>query len=117
MQPPHATLDNVVAFVRATTGLGPQRAIVPETRLGADLGVTGDDGVDLLAAAERHFSVALTSEAHGVREAFGLRPDEVLFGAEGLDPFGWLIGSPRPVVRDLTVAELQQAIATAPPAG
>ncbi len=91
---------------------------MPETRLDADLGITGDDGLDLIKAAETTFGVSLISDEHGVREAFGLAPDEFLFGTEEFDPIGWLIGPfinrPQPIIRDLTVSELYQAIVSAP---
>lgn len=112
---PGATLDDVIAFVRDQEGVRRRRAITAETRLGADLGVTGYDGVDLLEAAERRFGVSLLSEEHGVCEAFGLGPDEVLFGSEGFDLLGLLLGRPEPNVRDLTVAELHRAIVSATP--
>lgn len=110
------SLDDVAAFVREFAALPTRRALLPETKLDADLGITGDDGVELLDHAERRFDVALRSPA-----LFGLRPGEVLFGAEGFDPLGisvllrWLLREPRFVVRDLTLEELHRAIREAPP--
>ena len=112
------TVDDITAFVRDHQGIGRRRVITPETRFDADLGITGDDGLDLIRAAQAHFGVSLMSEEHGVREAFGLGSDEFLFGPEGFDPIGWLIGPfmnrPQPIIRDLTAAALFQAILSAP---
>lgn len=110
------TLDNVIAFVRAFTGVSTARSITAATRLEADLGITGDDGVLLLQEAERRFGRTLTTPEGGVRDAFGLGPDEFLFGPEGFDPLGlgalvrWVQGEPPPVIRDLTVGELHAAL-------
>ena len=110
------TLGNVIAFVRAFTGVKPTRSITASTRLEADLGVTGDDGVLLLQEAERRFGRTLTTPGGGVRGVFGLGPDEFLFGPEGFDPIGlgalvrWMRGDPPPVIRDLTVGELHAAL-------
>lgn len=44
-----------------------------------------------------------------------------MFGSEGFDLigvgalFGWLRGEPRPSIRDLTIAELHDVLASAPP--
>ena len=113
------SFDEVVAFVRESRRIRKDRSITPETRLEADLGITGDDGVDLLEEAEKHFKLRLTSDEHGVRETFNLKPNEYLFESEGFDPLGittlirWLRGEPRPVVRDLTVGELHKALGRA----
>ena len=113
------SINEVIIFVREFTLT--QRDITAETRLEKDLGVTGDDGVDLLEAAEKHFHVALCDPEEGVRPAFGLGPNEYLFESEGFDPIGlsvlirWLRGETKPVTRDLTVLELREAVAKAPP--
>ena len=109
---------DVASFVREFTRT--RRPVTPETRIERDLGVTGDDGTDLLAAAEAEFGVALSTPEAGVRSAFGLGPNEFLFGPEGLGLFGlptlvrWLRRQPRPAYRDLTVAELHGAVRRAP---
>jgi hypothetical protein len=112
------SLDEVIDFVREFTLT--EREITAQTRIEEDLGVTGDDGADLLIAAEEHFRVALCDPEDGIRAVFGLGPNEYLFGPEGFDPIGlsvlvrWLRGEPKPVFRDLTVAELHEALAEAP---
>lgn len=108
--------DEVVAFVRAFTGASSRLPITAETRLEADLGVTGDDGAALLEEAACHFEVQLASPGAGYRSTFSLGPDEYLFHAEGIALPGlagivrWLRRAPRPVIRDLTVGALHEAL-------
>jgi hypothetical protein len=89
-----------------------------DTRIDADLGITGLDREALLVEAENHFGVSL-GVTEDLRPVFGLNDDEVLFGAEGVGlPIPGLErllrllkqGGPSPVVRDLTVGELREAI-------
>lgn len=113
------SLDEVIDFVREFTLT--RRETTAQTRIEEDLRVTGGDGADLLEAAEEHFGVALCDPEHGIRPAFGLGPNEYLFGPEGFDPvrfsvlIRWLRGEPKSIIRDLTVAELHEALAEAPP--
>lgn len=106
---------DVADFVRRFTGLGSATDITPATRLDADLGVTGLDGDHLLEQAQHHFTSRL-SGPDGYITTFGLAPHEYLFHSEGLDLLGLgaltdrLLGRPKPVVRDLTVGELHDAI-------
>jgi hypothetical protein len=106
-------LAEVVAFVREFTRAGRSTAVSGNTRIEADLGITGDDGSELLATAEERFGADFGDD---LRTAFRLGPEEFLFHSEGTPIPGadvlsrWLTGSPRPNVRDLTVDELHQAI-------
>lgn len=109
---PH--LSEVIDFVREETRTPSRVQISGLTRLEGDLGVTGDDGDDLLQAAEARFSVSFGED---LRLTFGLEPGEVLFGPEGLPIPGvsWMLrklglDAPTRVV-DLTVEQLHQAIA------
>jgi len=88
--------------------------ITPETQFERDLGLTGDDGNDLLAATEKRFGVALCSEETGVRETFNLGPNEYLFHSEGFELFPFkmmsLFATTGPSVREFTVRELYEAV-------
>ena len=53
------TFDDVADFVRAWARVPVKRQITPETQFERDLGITGDDGSELLEAAEKHFTVNL----------------------------------------------------------
>jgi len=110
---------DIVDFVRDTTGTWCD--ITPESQLEADLRITGDDGIDLLEAAEQRFGVNLSDSEHGIVATLNLGPNECFFSPEGsglvdfVSLFRWLRGKPQTKVRDLTVAELHEAILRAPP--
>lgn len=112
MEPP---LADVIAFVREFSGCR-REAIDENSWLEKDLGITGDDGVELLEEAENVFGVSFSAEEDGFREAFSLKENEYLFHSEGIDFFGIvylcrrLRGIPAPVVRDLTVGQLHSAL-------
>jgi hypothetical protein len=85
-----------------------------------DLGITGDDGCELLEATESHFRVCLSSPVDGYRRTFDLAPHEFLFNSEGL---GWglsdIISLFRPSVvppsvKAFRVGELFEAVKNAP---
>lgn len=81
------SVAEVARFVRSFTGHGNHVAVSVDTRLEADLGVTGDDGSALLEEASRYFNAALAGP-DGYRSTFRLRPNEYLFHSEGLDLVG-----------------------------
>jgi hypothetical protein len=103
------TFEEFARFVREFTGVSVKTAIVPSTRFEKDLGVTGDDGVDLLRRTQSRFKVVLSSEKRGYRDTFKLGPNEFLFHSEGLDFFGLCSGQ----VRQFTVGELYEAVCRA----
>jgi hypothetical protein len=112
---PEPSLLDVANFVRAWTGMSNKFVVRSETRLEADLGVTGDEGEELLKAVAKAFSVALANPDDGYRTTFSLSPNEYLFSSEGFDMLGIgsLIGhggTPNHFVRDLTVGQLHTAI-------
>lgn len=77
------TLSQVISFIRECQALDSSTAVDGSTRLEADLGITGDDGFNLLQQAERRFNAALCDPITGFRPAFDLRPDDYLFRSEG----------------------------------
>jgi hypothetical protein len=112
------SLAEVVSFVRGFAGCRDDVFIGEDTRIDADLGITGLDGEALLVEAEGHFGVSLGA-TEDLRPVFGLKDDEVLFGTEGVGlPIPGLESllrlmmrrGPSFVVRDLTVGELREAI-------
>ena len=48
-------LENLAEVVRDLAGLKRDKRIDPETQFERDLGVTGDDGSELLEKVERHY--------------------------------------------------------------
>lgn len=108
------TFDEFASFIRDYWHVPNRKAISPETQFERDLGLTGDDGDDLLKATEQRFDVTLGCEETGVRETFNLGPNEYLFHSEGwsLFPsrFTSLFDSIEPTVREFTVGELFEAV-------
>ena len=102
------TFDDVADFVREWARVPAKRQIEPETQFERDLGITGDDGSELLDAAQKKFGADLAPET------FGLGPNEYLFNSEGFElgaAFVTLFTNPS--VRDFTVGELYQAVVKA----
>jgi hypothetical protein len=105
---PQPTFDEFALFVRGFTGCPVHKAITPATLLENDMGITGDDGVELLEATEQQFNLDWAD----IRDAFKLGPNEYLFHGEGFGLFPlWLIGiGARPSIRPFTVGELYDAV-------
>ena len=102
------TFEQVADFVRAWAVLRTNIFIQPETQFERDLGITGDDGSDLIVDAAAEFGVKLTEDS------FDLGFNEFLFHSEGIDispVIQSLFGKPMPEVRAFTVGELHNAIA------
>ena len=110
------TMQELSAVIREFVGLRSGRHVTAHTRIDRDLGITGDDGIELLRTVETRFDVSVGLEDERIREVFGLGENEYLFGSEGLEiPFlsglsRRITGNPAPVIRDLTVGELLAAI-------
>ena len=108
------TFDEFAAWLREYWRVPVRETITLETQFERDLGVTGDDGVELLEAAEKRFKVRFESEQTGLRETFNLQPNEYLLNAEGWGPSPTelisLFSGPSTIVRKFTVGELFDAI-------
>lgn len=108
------TFDEFAAWLREYWDVPSRKKILPETQFERDLGLTGDDGDDLLEATEKRFQVRLGNEETGVRETFNLGSNEYLFNSEGWGPspreiISLFSGGPT-VVRKFTVGELFEAV-------
>ncbi len=68
----HPDILEVISLVREFTGLRPDRPITAEARIEADLGITGDDGIDLVRAVETRFDVNLGVADGNLRRVFDL---------------------------------------------
>lgn len=109
------TFDEFAAWLREYRHIKFVKVISPETQFERDLGLTGDDGDDLLRATEKKFQVRLGNEKTGVRETFNLQPNEYLFNSEGWGPspaeiISLFSKSSATVVRNFTVGELFEAV-------
>lgn len=107
-QPP--SFGEFAAFVREFAGIGSNTPIERATRFEKDLGITGDDGCDLLEAIERRFGVQLGTGSDGLCKTFNLKPNEYLFHSEGFDLFGLITGSLGSTVREFTAGELYDGL-------
>jgi hypothetical protein len=104
---PAPTFTEFEQFLRDQLGLRQRKLITLTTCFENDLGVTGDDGVDLLEATEKQFGISLEP----LRETFSMQPNEYLFESEGIDWANlFLPKHKRSVVRNLTVGELYEAV-------
>jgi len=109
------TFEQFAEFIRKQGAVSRKKQIERETQFERDLGITGDDGGELIEATERQFGVALTSAEDGLRNTFNLGPNEFLFHAEGFEIFPFEVlsitgRSPTPTVRSFTVGELYDAV-------
>jgi hypothetical protein len=79
-----------------------------DTQFERDLGITGDDGIELLEAVQERYGIEFTSES------FRLEFNEYVFHSEGFELFPIffqsLFGKPMPEVRSFTVGELYEAV-------
>jgi hypothetical protein len=105
------TFNDVADFVCTWGRIPVKRQISSETQFERDLGITGDDGSELLEAAQKKFGVDLAPNESGYRKIFGLGPNEYLFNSEGFGPVAGLITLfTAPSARAFTVGELFTAI-------
>jgi len=81
------SFDEFASFVRENQGISPKRAILPTTLIEKDLGITGDDGDELLLAIQRHFAVSFVGPDGSIRKAFGLNEGQFLFHGEAVSAF------------------------------
>ena len=92
------------AFVAQVAGVEP-RQITPASEMERDLGVTGDDGIDLLVAIAQQYGTDFDRPHHGGR---------YLFHSEGIDLVGpvvrRLIGRSSSKVIPLTAGDLHLAV-------
>ncbi len=82
---PQANLDELIAFIKEHQGRSHKISVSSESLLENDLGITGDDGRELLEAIEKKFGVTFSDGEAGLRPAFGLSENEFLFHSEGFD--------------------------------
>ncbi len=112
------TLEQIIEIIQ--DNFGPYRKTIDGTsRVEEDLHICGDDGVELLEACEKAFSISFDTEDNSFRNRFSLAENEYLFTSEGFDLFcigrfvDWLRGMPKPVIRDVTVGKLHHLIVEA----
>jgi hypothetical protein len=111
------TFDQFADFIREFWRVSTRKQIAPEIQFERDLGLTGDDGDELLRATERRFDVTLESEETGIPETFNLGRNEYLFHSGGWELFPprstTLFGAEEYTVRKFMVGELFDAVRNA----
>lgn len=113
---PVATLDDLISLIRKHQGISPKKEITENTLVEDDLGITGDDGCELLEAIEKKFDISFAGPNSSLRDAFGLSEGQFLFHSEGMCLF-WLIaslvGRDPENVKAITVGDLFRAMSKA----
>ncbi len=113
---PTISIDELIAFIREHQGISPKQEITESSFLENDLGITGDDGCELIQAIERRFGILFSGSDGSLGEAFDLREGERLFHSEGMNLF-WLIhrlfGLDPENVKAVTVGTLHLAVCRA----
>lgn len=102
-----ATFDEVVRALRASQAIPGHVMITGATLLEDELGITGDDGCELLQEMESVFKVSFAGADGSLREAFGLDGDQFLFHGEG---WKLLALFRKENVKPLSVGELHRVI-------
>lgn len=106
------TPDSLIALIREHQRVAPKLEIGENSLLEKDLGITGDDGCELLEAIQEKFEISFLGQDGTIKDAFNLKDGQYLFHSEGMGLF-WLIA--RLFDRDLenvkpiTVGELYRA--------
>ncbi|MDO6388474.1 DUF1493 family protein [Uliginosibacterium sp. 31-12] len=107
------TVAEVIACIRESQGIKETKSITSDTLLERDLGITGDDGSELLEELQKHFGISFAGEDGTLREAFGLKKDEYLFHSEGFSLFLMManrFGFSLEKVKPLSVGQLHRVI-------
>ncbi len=100
------SLDEVIALIREHQGISGKKAITESSLLEKDLGITGDDGCELIEAVEKKFNLSFAGAGGSLSKAFGLSEDQYLFHSE-VNLLGVFV---RPEnVKAITVGELYLA--------
>lgn len=101
------SFEEFAEVVRSCARLKRDTRIDPETQFERDLGMTADDGTELLEDLETHYGIEFTADSFDLKEA------ECLFHSEGPDVFPvvqTIFGNSRTEVRPLTAGQLCRAV-------
>ena len=104
------TLPELIDFIRENQGIARSKPVLVASYLEKDLGITGDDGSDLLEAIQDRYSISFTMDS------LGLSKGQSIFHTEGMRVFqliASLVGRDSENVKDITVGELYLAICRA----
>lgn len=82
------TLENLNSVIRELQGIPSKILIDENTLVENELGLTGDDGDEVLQEIEKVFELSFKGKDGSLREFFGLKDNEYLFHSEGFDILG-----------------------------
>jgi acyl carrier protein len=108
-----ASFDTLIEIIRECQGFSAHDEIYPDMLLEQDLGISGDDGCELLNAIEQTFGISFLGADGTLKETFKLAEGEYLFHSEGFSLFGFiatLLGKDVEKVKPLTVGQLHEAV-------
>src|SRR5262245_19362155 len=100
------SLLEFIDFIRETQRIPRSKEVLESSYLEKDLGITGDDGCELLEEIERRFKVSFNPTV------LGLRDGQYLFHSEGgkiLQLIASVLGRDFENVKSITVGELYRA--------
>ena len=109
-------------LMREIVDLDANYPLTTETYFEKDLGVTGDDGYELLVDIENSLEIEFLTAGDNCQEIFGLEPGQYLFHSEGINLTGlfetlfrFLSNEPYTIekyseVQDLTVGKLYEVV-------
>ena len=100
------SIDELVQFIRYEMSISDRVPITEDSMLESDLGITGDDGVDLINAIEKAFDIVIFDSGKPTYNVFNLKENEYLFHSEGWDFWGLI----QCTVKPISVGDLHQAI-------
>ncbi|WP_144284007.1 DUF1493 family protein [Chryseobacterium echinoideorum] len=101
------TIENLISFIKKERY--EDNEILPQNTLLTDLGIDGDDAVELLMNLQKNFNVSFESfnfNKYFYREGFSLFSFSTIFKT--------LLGKPREIKPELTIQELYDYMITAP---
>jgi acyl carrier protein len=101
---PNVSFDEVADLVADFSGAARSR-ITPSSRVESDLGITGDDGVELLQALAARFGTNFNRPDHSGRYLFGSEGHALLTNG-----VRYLLGRPKSKVIPITVGDLHLAV-------
>jgi acyl carrier protein len=100
------SLDELIALIREHQGISGKKEITESSLLEKDLGISGDDGGELIEAIEKKFNLSFAGADGSLSKAFGLSEGQYLFHGE-VNLLGVFV---RPEnVKEITVGELYLA--------
>lgn len=100
-------LNMIIELIREFRGIPTSEIINAETTLEDDLGITGDDGVELIDFIQNEAGISFVGPDGTLRDAFNLEEDEYLFNSEG---FSLNFYDKKEKVKDISVHDLLLAL-------